>query len=106
METNGNNGEERKRGLEAVLDTQKRNGNGQDGRSEEVKAAEAIPSIIRILSGLPDRQVGIVFEAVQAIKRTAAGESLEEIRHGFRQLDRQRMAREHENRKKGWFRRG
>ncbi len=84
------------RGLEALLN--------HPGEREEVKAAEAIPSIIRILSGLPDRQVGIVFKAVQAIKRTAAGETLEEIQEGFRLLDRQKIIRENEPRKKGWFR--
>mgnify|MGYP001482869264 FL=1 len=92
---------ERPRGLRAVLQPPREDTPSQ---SETIRAGEAITDILRILEGVPDRQVGNVFAAVQAIRKTAAGESIEAIREGFHALDRQRMKREN-GKRRGWFRR-
>lgn len=89
------------RGLRAVLQPPREDTPSQ---SETIRAGEAITDILRILEGVPDRQVGNVFAAVQAIRKTAAGESIEAIREGFHALDRQRMEREN-GKRRGWFRR-
>jgi len=88
------------RGLRAVLQPPRED----SPTTETIRAGEAITDILRILEGLPDRQVGNVFAAVQAIRKTAAGESIEAIREGFHALDRQRMKREN-GKRRGWFRR-
>ena len=91
---------ERPRGLRAVLQPPRED----SPTTETIRAGEAITDILRILEGVPDRQVGNVFAAVQAIRKTAAGESIEAIREGFHALDRQRMKREN-GKRRGWFRR-
>lgn len=89
--TNGNGRKALGRGLEALL---------PEPATEEVRAGEAIPAIIRTLAGLPDRQVENIFRAVAAIKRTAAGESVAEIGAKFEALDRERIRRE--AKRHGW----
>lgn len=88
------------RGLRAVLQPPRED----TPTTEAIRAGESIEAILRILEGVPDRQVGNVFAAVQAIRKTAAGESIEAIREGFHALDQQRMEREN-GKRRGWFRR-
>lgn len=88
------------RGLRAVLQPPRED--TPDTR-EELLAANAIRQVLEAIAAIPERQVGNVFAAVQAIRKTAAGESIEAIREGFHALDRQRMKRE--NGKRRWFRR-
>ncbi len=87
------------RGLRAILQPPRED----SPTTEAIRAGESIEAILRILEGVPDRQVGNVFAAVQAIRRTAAGESIEAIREGFHALDQRR--RESNGKRRGWFRR-
>ena len=99
--TSDTTGNAQARGLRAVLQPPRED--TPDTR-EELLAANAIRQVLEAIAAIPERQVGNVFAAVQAIRKTAAGESIEAIREGFHALDRQRMEREN-GKRRGWFRR-
>jgi len=93
---NGQNGQEIVRGMRAVL-------NGPAiHNSEELLTADAIRKVLEAISTIPERQVGNVFAAVQAIRRTAQGESVAAIKQQLDDLDRQRRERARESKRRVW----
>ena len=93
---NGQNGQEIVRGMRAVL-------NGPAiHNSEELLTADAIRKVLEAISTIPERQVGNVFAAVQAIRRTAQGESVAAIKQQLDDLDRQRRERKRASKRRVW----
>lgn len=91
---NGQNGQEVVRGIRAVL-------NGPAiHNSEELLTADAIRKVLEAISTIPERQVSNVFAAVQAIRRTAQGETVTEIKAQIDERDRQKRERERERQSK------
>ncbi len=74
---------------------------------EDIRTAKAIPDIIGILASLPDVQIKNVFDAVSAIRKTASrdAEEIERIGEELNQLERERITRGNESKRRGWFRR-
>jgi len=93
---NGQNGQEVVRGMRAVL-------NGPAIlNSEELLTADAIRKVLEAISTIPERQVGNVFAAVQAIRRTAQGETVAEIKAQIDERDRMKRERARESKRRVW----
>ncbi len=74
--------------------------------SETVKTAEAAYRIAAILEDVNPRQIENVFRFVQAIRQTAAGESVQELADRLSRIAQERRQREiNGNEKRGWFHR-
>ena len=87
------------RGLQAVL-----NGNGaRSQQPEEIRTAEAIPAILKVLDGLPDAQVKNVFQSVTDIKQTANHDSTASIGLELNRLEDERYQQDSSKKKKKWF---
>ncbi len=96
---NGQNGNERARGIEVLL-----NGPSvhKENKSEELLTADAIRKVLEAISTIPERQVPNVFAAVQAIRRTAQGESVAAIKAQLDERDRQRRERDRQSKRRVW----
>ena len=93
---NGQNGQEVVRGMRAVL-------NGPAIlNSEELLTADAIRKVLEAISTIPERQVSNVFASVQAIRRTAQGETVAEIKAQIDERDRQKRERARESKRRVW----
>lgn len=93
--TNGTGRKALGRGLSEIL--------GLDvPQTESVNTARAAFEIAAILEGVEDRQVDNIFTFVQDIRRTAVGESVQEIGEGLNRLERERRERDKAP-KRGWF---
>jgi len=95
-----NGQEKRARGIEVLL-------NGPtvptiETKSEELLTADAIRQVLEAIATIPERQVGNVFAAVQAIRRTAQGETVAEIKQQMDDLDRKRRERARESKRRVW----
>jgi len=98
---NGQNGKEheRARGIDVLL-----NGPSihKENKSEELLTADAIRKVLEAIATIPERQVPNVFAAVQAIRRTAQGESVAAIKQQMDDLDRKRRERERDSKRRVW----
>lgn len=95
--TNGNGRKALGRGLSDIL--------GVDiPQTESVNTARAAFEIAAILEGVEDRQVNNIFDFVHGIRKTAGGESVQELGEGLNRLERERRARENGKERRGWFR--
>lgn len=70
--------------------------------SEELLTADAIRKVLEAISTIPERQVGNVFAAVQAIRRTSQGETVADIGRQLDDLDRKRRERERQSQRRVW----
>lgn len=71
-------------------------------KSEELLTADAIRKVLEAIATIPERQVPNVFAAVQAIRRTAQGESVAAIKQQMDDLDRKRRERERDSKRRVW----
>lgn len=97
VEENGK--EVRARGIEVLL-----NGPSvpKETKSEELLTADAIRQVLEAISKIPERQVPNVFSAVQAIRRTAQGETVASIKAQLDERDRQRRERDQQSKRRVW----
>ncbi len=95
-----NGQEKRARGIEVLLNGPAVNNGNQ--KSEELLTADAISKVLEAISTIPERQVPNVFAAVQAIRRTAQGESVAAIKQQMDDLDRKRRERERDSKRRVW----
>lgn len=92
--TNGTTRRALGRGLPEIL--------GECPESEGVRTAESAYRIAAILEGCENRQVENVFQFIRNIRRTANGESIEELGEGLHRLERERREKS-EKPKRRWF---
>ena len=96
MNGQNGNGQEGVRGMKAIL-------NGPAiHNSEELLTADAIRKVLEAINAIPERQVGNVFAAVQAIRRTAQGETVAEIKAQIDERDRMKRERARESKRRVW----
>ncbi len=96
MNGQNGNGQEGVRGMKAIL-----NGSAIHN-SEELLTADAIRKVLEAISTIPERQVSNVFAAVQAIRRTAQGETVAEIKAQIDERDRMKRERARESKRRVW----
>jgi len=95
-----NGQEKRARGIEVLLNGPAVNNGNQ--KSEELLTADAIRKVLEAISTIPERQVSNVFAAVQAIRRTAQGETVAEIKAQIDERDRIKWERERQSKRRVW----
>jgi len=95
-----NGQEKRARGIEVLLNGPTIPTNGT--KSEELLTADAIRKVLEAIATIPERQVSDVFAAVQAIRRTAQGETVAEIKAQLDERDRLKRERARESKRRVW----
>ena len=100
MNGQNRNGQEKKtQGIEVLLNEPTIS---TETKGEELLTADAIRQVLEAISTIPERQVPNVFAAVQAIRRTAQGETVAEIKAQIDERDRMKRERARESKRRVW----